>query len=45
MVHSYRVLYEKLAEALNENQDLQRQVSLLSNEKEDLVKQKKYALG
>ena len=24
MVHSYRVMYKKLVEALNENQDLQR---------------------
>ena len=27
-------MYKKLVEALNENQDLRRQVSLLSNEKE-----------
>ena len=39
MVRSYRVIYKKMVEALNENQDLQRQVSLLSNEKEELVKQ------
>ena len=32
MVHSYKVMFEKLVEALNENQDLQRQVSLLRNE-------------
>ena len=39
VVHSYKVMYVKLMEALNENQDLQRQVSLLSNEKEYLAKQ------
>ena len=39
MVHSYKVMYEKLVNALNENQDLQKKVSLVSNEKEDLVKQ------
>ena len=38
MVHSYRVMYKKLVKALNENQDLRKQFSLLSNEKEDLVK-------
>ena len=38
MVHSYRVMYKKMVEALNENQNLQRQVSLLNNEKEDFVK-------
>ena len=32
-------MYDKLVETLNKNQDLQRQVSLLSNEKEELVKQ------
>ena len=40
MVHSYRVMYKKLVKALNENQDLRKQVSLLRNEKENLVKQK-----
>ena len=39
MVHSYMVMYEKLVKALNENQDLRKQFSLLSNKKEDLVKQ------
>ena len=39
MFHSYKVMYEKLVEALNENQDIRRKVSLLGNEKEELVKQ------
>ena len=39
MVHSYKVMYEKLLEALNENQDLHQQVSRLCNEKKELVKQ------
>ena len=39
MVHSYKVMYEKLVEDLNENQDLRRQVSQLCNKKEELVKQ------
>ena len=39
MVLSYKVMYEKLVKALSENQDLRKQVSLLSNEKEYLDKQ------
>ena len=39
MVHSYEVMCDKLVKALNENQELRKQVSLLSNEKEDLDKQ------
>ena len=39
MVHSYRAMYKKLVEALNKNHDLRRQVSLLRNDKEGLVKQ------
>ena len=38
MVHSYKVMYEKLMEALNENKDLHKQVSQLCSEKEELVK-------
>ena len=38
MVHSYKVMYEKMVEALNENQDLHKQVSQLRNENEELVK-------
>ena len=38
MVHSYKVMYEKLAEALTKNQDLRKQVSQLCNEKEELIK-------
>ena len=38
MVHSYKVMYEKMVEALNENQDLRKQVSQLCNEKKELVK-------
>ena len=39
MVHSYKVMYEKLVKALSENQDLRKQVFLLSKEKENLDKQ------
>ena len=39
MVHSYKVMYEKQVKGLNENHDLRKQVSLLGNKKEDLVKQ------
>ena len=36
VVHSYRVMYKKLVTSLSENQELRKQVFLLSNEKEDL---------
>ena len=39
MVHSNKVMYEKLVKALSENQDLRKPVFLLSNEKKDLNKQ------
>ena len=39
MVHSYKVIHEKLLKSLSENQDLRMQVFLLGNEKEDLDKQ------
>ena len=39
MVCSYKVMYEKLMEALNENKELHKQVSQLCSEKEELVKQ------
>ena len=39
MVHSYKVMYDKLMEALNENKDMRKQVSQPCSEKEELVKQ------
>ena len=39
MVHSYKVMYERLVEALNENKALHKQVSHLCSEKDELVKQ------
>ena len=41
MVHSYKVMYERLVEALNENKILHKKISQLSSEKDDLVKQNK----
>ena len=38
MVQSYKVMYERLVEALNENKDLSKQVSQLCREKEEHIK-------
>ena len=38
MVHSYKVLYKRLVEALNENKALHKKVSHLCSEKDELVK-------
>ena len=39
MVHSYKVMYEKLVDALNENKVLHKQISLLCSEENEFVKQ------
>ena len=39
MVHFYKVMDEKLVDALNENKVLYKQISLLCSEKNEIVKQ------
>ena len=39
MVHSYKIMYEKLVESVNENRGLLKQISQLSEEKNELIKQ------
>ena len=39
MVHSYKIMYEKLVETVNENREPLKQISVLCREKNELVKQ------
>ena len=39
MAHSYKIMYEKLVETVNENRGLLKQISQLCREKNELVKQ------
>ena len=39
MVHSYKIMYEKLVETINENKRVLKQISQLSKEKNELIKQ------
>ena len=38
MTHSYKIMYEKLVETINENRGLLKQISELCREKNELVK-------
>ena len=38
MTHSYKIMYEKLVETINENKGLLKQISQLYKEKNELVK-------
>ena len=39
IVHSYKIMYEKLVETVNKNKGLLKQISQLSKEKNELIKQ------
>ena len=39
IVHSYKIMYEKLVETINKNKGLLKQISQLSKEKNELIKQ------
>ena len=39
MAHSYKIMYEKLVENVNENRELLKQTSQLCREKNELIKQ------
>ena len=39
MAHSYKIMYEKLVETVNENKGLLKHISQLCREKNDLIKQ------